>query len=182
MSRPFLLQMAGAAGAGKTTLAFAIGKATGAVVIDKDIIKAGMLDSGVPEEVAGPAAYDVFLELGGSLLSQGLSVVLDSPANFTSIRDRGRAIAGDCGAEYYIIRCLLTDLDELQRRMDGRTIRSSQPRVAAPETYVRPGPSPLREPHLALDMSRPLNETLEQTLAYIGFAAPLQQLTSRGQS
>jgi predicted kinase len=173
--------MAGTSAAGKTTLAFAIGRATGAVVIDKDIIKGGMLDGGVPEEIAGPTAYDVFLDLGRSLLSQGFSVVLDSPANFESVRDRGRAIADDEMAEYYIIRCVLTDLDEIQRRMDLRATRSSQPTVAALEGYQRPGTSPLHEPHLVLDMSRPLEDTLADALAYLGYQAPQKSMASRGQ-
>jgi predicted kinase len=166
--RQFLLQMAGASAAGKTTLAFAIGRETGAVVIDKDIIKGGMLDGGVPEEIAGPTAYQVFLDIGRSLLSQGFSVVLDSPANFTYIREKGMAMAEEFGARYYIVRCMLPDLEELQRPMDGREIRASQPTVAVPEGFDRPGASDLTEPHLRLDTSLPLEVTLPRALAHIG--------------
>jgi predicted kinase len=166
--RQFLLQMAGASAAGKTTLAFAIGRETGAVVIDKDIIKGGMLDGGVSEEIAGPTAYDVFLDLGRSLLSQGFSVVLDSPANFTYIREKGMAMAKEHGACYYIVRCVQPDLGELQRRMDGREIRASQPTVATPEGFDRPGASDLTEPHLRLETSLPLDVTLPLALAHIG--------------
>jgi predicted kinase len=181
LSRRFLLQMAGTSAAGKTTLAFAIGSATGAVVVDKDIIKGGMLDGGVPEAIAGPTAYDVFLDLGRSLLSQGFSVVLDSPANFEAVRDRGRAIAEEQDAAYYLIRCFLTDLDEIQRRMDAREVRSSQPTVAGLESHHRPGTSPLHEPHLVLDMSRPLEETLTEALEYLGYPVLERQRAGRGQ-
>lgn len=165
----FLLQMAGASGSGKSALAAAIGRVTGAVVVDKDIIKGGMLDGGVPEEIAGPTAYDIFFDLGRSLLSQSFSVVLDSPANFTYIREKGVEMARAHGAGYYIIRCQMMDLGEIQRRMDRRSARSSQPTLAAFETYGRPGSSPLNEPHLVLDMSRPLEATLAEALAYIGW-------------
>jgi predicted kinase len=52
----FLLQMAGRSGVGKTTLASAIGRATGAVVIDHDGIKARMLDVGLEWDMSGRAA------------------------------------------------------------------------------------------------------------------------------
>ena len=172
MRGQFLVQMAGTSAAGKSTLAAAIGRATGAVVIDKDIIKGGMLDGGVPEEIAGPTAYEVFFDLGCSLLAQGFSVVMDSPANFTRIRKWGAQAAASAGACYYIIRCVLGDLDELQRRMDTRAVRSSQPVVAALENYHRPGTSPLTEPHFVIDMSRPLDVSLKRALDYVGRPVP----------
>lgn len=166
--KQFLLQMAGTSGAGKTTLARAIGHSTGAVVIDKDIIKAGMLDVGVAESVAGGTAYQIFFDLSRSLLEQGFSVIMDSPAFFTHIRERGNAIAAASGACYYIIRCWLPDIEELQRRMDRREARASQPTLANLERFDRPGTSDLCEPHLKLDTSRPLAQTLPEALTYLG--------------
>jgi predicted kinase len=163
----FLLQMHGTSGAGKTTLAFAIGRETGAVVIDKDIVKAGMLDKGVGEELAGPAAYYIFFDLARSFLAQGFSVVLDSPASFTYIRERGAALSETAGARYCIIQCHLGDIEELQRRLDGRSARASQPTRAYIGPDHRPGTSPLNEPHLCLDTSRPVEETLPLALEYL---------------
>jgi len=168
----FLVQMAGTSAAGKSTLAAAIGRATGAVVIDKDIIKGGMLDGGVPEEIAGPTAYEVLFDLAGSVLAQGFSVVMDSPAFFDRIRDIGREMVLANGACYYIVRCVLHDIEELQRRMDARAVRSSQPVVAALESYDRPGTSPLTEPHVVINMSRSLDVSLKRALDYIGRPVP----------
>lgn len=164
----FLLQMAGESGTGKSILARAIGRATGAVVIDKDVIKARMLDEGLPEDAAAPLSYAVFFDVGASVLAQGHSVVLDSPASFISIRDRGRAIAEANRASYLIIRCCLPDIDVIQSRLDGRQPVASQPRVAAFDAFARPGTGPLTEPHLVLDTRRPLDAYLADALAYIG--------------
>lgn len=184
MSRQFLLQMAGASAFGKSTLASAIGRATGAVVIDKDVIKGTMLApemmldgpagvvteaGGIPEQAAGPLAYEVFFELTDAILAQGFSVVMDSPASFVRIRRKGGEIARRHGADYHIIRCLMDDIEEVQRRMDSRSIRASQPITASLGLIDRrPGTAPITEPHLDLDMSRPLEETLSRALAYIG--------------
>jgi predicted kinase len=183
VSRRFLLQMAGTSAAGKSTLARAIGRATGAVVIDKDYIKAPMLApevplagphgvvteaGGVPEQAAGHLSYEVFFELTASILAQGFSVIMDSPASFVRIREKGAAIADAHGAGYFIIRCVLTDLDEVQRRMDARVARVSQPVVAGTEVDYRPGTAPLWEPHLALDMGQPIEVTLKRALEYLG--------------
>ena len=166
--RRFLLQMHGSSGSGKSTLASAIGRETGAVVIDTDIVKAGMLDNGVTEEVAGPTAYYIFFDLAGALLRQGCSVVMDSPANFTYIRERGAALAAENRVGYAIIECCIDDLDELQRRLDARSARVSQPRIANLRPDTRPGSSPVEEPRLILDTSKPLEVTLPLALEYLG--------------
>ena len=97
--RRFLLQMAGDSGTGKSTLARAVSRVTGAVVLDKDVYKAAMLDDGLGEAAAGQA-YVVLFATAGILLEQGHSVILDSAAYFTSIRDRGLELAGRHGAAY----------------------------------------------------------------------------------
>lgn len=43
-AQKFLVQMAGSPGAGKSTLAAALGKALPAVVLDKDVVKSRLLE------------------------------------------------------------------------------------------------------------------------------------------
>ena len=168
-TRSFILQMAGHPGSGKSTLARAIGEATGAVVLDKDVIKTGLLENGLPEETAGPLAYALFFRTALSLAKQGFSVVLDSPAYFTMIPEKGRDIADAAGATYHIIECSVPDRAELQRRLDTRARVASQSTVTVLEDpYFRPGSAPLSVPHLKIDMSRPLDECLAEALRYIG--------------
>ena len=164
----FVLQMAGEPGTGKSTLARAVGSCTGAVVIDKDIIKSRMLDFGVPEEVAADCSYDLFFRLGESFVYQGHSIVLDSPASYSYIRERGAAIASQYDAGYFIVRCYVEDVSVMQRRLDQRVSVSSQNGVAAHDRYLRPGTSPLNEPHLILDASQSPETMLRLTLEYLG--------------
>jgi predicted kinase len=153
-------------------LANAIGAATGAVVIDKDIIKGGMLENGISEQDAAGTSYNIFLDMARSFLAQGFSAVLDSPAFYTDVRERGRALAHAAGVEYFIIECDISDLDEIQRRMDGRATRASQPRVAAVASYHRPGTTPPTEPRLIVDATQAVERNLDRALRYIGAALP----------
>jgi len=164
----FLLQMDGEAGTGKSTMARAIGEATGAVVIDKDVIKSVLLEEGLPDERAGGAAHAVSFALCESFLRQGFSVVLDSAAFFTSIRDRGQAMASRNGAAYRIILCALTDRSSQAGRLRSRAALPSQPLEVQHDRYSRPGTAVLTEPHLLLDTSARLESYLPRALAYIG--------------
>ena len=95
----FLLQMTGEPGSGKSTLAKAIGRETGAIVIDKDIIKSRILDGDefgldeLPELIAAPLHHALVFDLAGAFLSQGFSVVIDGAAFFPQVRTRGRVTA-----------------------------------------------------------------------------------------
>jgi len=166
----FLLQMAGLPGSGKTALAAAIGRCTAAVVIDKDVIMAGAMRAGVSEEISGAAAYEVGLELAASLLAAGHDVILDSPANFVVIREKGRAIACAAGARYYIIECVVSR-ELAEQRLTGREpLHSLHPNTLAglDLDFERPGTAPLSEPRLELDSSLPTETNLARAREYIG--------------
>ena len=177
--RQFLLQMAGEPGAGKSTLARAIGEETGAVVLDKDVIKSAALNAGAPEDLAGPLAYEVFFAVARSFCSHGHSVVLDSPAFFPDIPEKGCQIAKDYDAAYFIVRCQ-SPLEELVSRLSERPAQASQWQgIASPVAYKakldaelsRRGVGELAFLHLTLDTTQPLQVCLEQALAYIGHDA-----------
>ena len=173
-TKHFLLQLTGVPGSGKTTLATAIGQSTGAVVLDKDIIKSRMLEGDLeirlaplPESIAAPLHHAVHQDLARAILDQGFSVVLDGAAFFSFIRERGRAMAASAGANYLIIECVLPDLAILQKRIDAKNLMPSQQSVATLDGYDRPGTAQLIEPHLVIDTRRPLDECLAEALAYI---------------
>jgi predicted kinase len=156
VSRPgqFLLQMAGDSASGKSSLARAIGEKTGAVVLDKDVIKSAALNAGAVEDLAAPLSYEVLFDVTRSILGQRFSVVVDSPAFFTLIRDKGRPLAEEASASYFIIFCLLSDEEEMQRRLESRERLASQLSEIQLADYSRPGQAPLSEPHLIIDTSR----------------------------
>jgi predicted kinase len=166
----FLLQMAGMPGSGKTAIAQAVGHCTGAVVIDKDLIMAGAMNAGVPGATAGAAAYEVGFELAASFLRAGHSVILDSPANFVAIRERGSGLASDVGVAYFVIECAVS------RHLSEERLKAREPVHALHPSslhgidtgFERAGTAPLSEPHLQLDSSRPIEINVARALEYIG--------------
>src|SRR5579884_3196748 len=60
---PTLVLMAGAPGAGKTTLALAVGRALGWPVVDKDTLKSVLLTAAIANEVAGATSYRLLYAL-----------------------------------------------------------------------------------------------------------------------
>ena len=116
----FLLQMAGPPGSGKSALARTIGRCTGAVVLDKDVIKTAALAAGAEESLAAPLAYEAFFALADHLLGQGQSVVLDSPSFWENIPTKGATIAAERMVAYYFIECVCPDEAELARRRGVR--------------------------------------------------------------
>lgn len=167
MSGQFVLQMAGYPASGKSTVARSIKKATGAVLIDKDVIKSAMLQHGIPEETAAPLAYQVFFEVGRSIAVQGDSVIFDSPAYFKSISENGQSIAEEALASYFIIECVCSNEAELLRRLTSRMRMASQ--IAhIMDPYSRPGAAPLTKPRLELDTCGDMEVCIAEALRYVG--------------
>jgi predicted kinase len=79
------IQMSGAPGSGKTTIAHALAKRIGAVVIDHDVTKSALLDANVPASIAGAASYQALNDLARHLLEQGYNVIFDSPCFYVEL-------------------------------------------------------------------------------------------------
>jgi predicted kinase len=162
--------MAGMPGSGKSALARLIGQTTGAVVLDKDVLKTAVLEAGVDDDQrAGKVAYEAFFALADHLLGQGLSVVLDSPSFYETIPARGAAIAQSRMIPYYFIECVCADREELARRLRDRPRLRSNPGEEAlefeHETIGPPGA------YLRIDTTQPLERCLALALDYVGVSA-----------
>ena len=169
--KPFILQMAGESGAGKSTLALAVGEATGAVVLDKDLIYGPLIDEGVLRMGMGGPSYAVLFKMADSILSQRLSLILDSGAFWPTIIERGQMIAERRDARYFIVECQCPDTDEQEKRLTTRTGEVSQPRSRAQmeASLSRPGVLlTVKEPHLDVDTTKPLEICVRRVLEYIG--------------
>ena len=166
----FLLQMAGHSGTGKTALSRAIAKHTGAAVIEKDVIMAAAQTCGIEPSDTGGLAYEVGFDLARRMLQNGMSVVHDSAAYFTWIREKGARVAEEAGARYLIIECVAPD-EVAEQRLNRRVpVQALHPiTLAMVDTkYARPGTAPLTEPRLTVDTTRAFDECLHAALEYIG--------------
>lgn len=120
-----LLLIAGLPGSGKTTLATALGRTVMWPVLDKDTIKTCLLRAGAEESLAGPASYDLLLDLAQDLLDQGHSVILDASAKYRSVLDRCIQLANAHNGSFRAVLCWVS-LEEQGRRLLQRTPRLSQ--------------------------------------------------------
>jgi predicted kinase len=158
--------MAGLPGSGKSALARVIARRTGAVQIDKDVLKTAILEGGVSDDQhAGGIAYETMFALAEHLLGQDLAVVLDSPSFYESIPAKGAAIAAARHVPYYFIECLCADQGELRRRLQQRPRMRSQPLVFEWRDATTHAPG---GPYLRVDTTQPLERCLELALEYLG--------------
>ncbi|MEO6503822.1 MAG: AAA family ATPase [Jatrophihabitantaceae bacterium] len=142
MRRTSLIQMSGAPGAGKSTIAAELSRRHGMVSIDYDIVKSALLAEGSEFLNAGRTGYRVVTSLAESFLGQGHSVIIDSPCFYQELLDSGESIARRQNAQYLYIECRLDDIDELDRRLGARSpLRSQRSSVEDPPSDDRSEPA-----------------------------------------
>jgi predicted kinase len=163
----FLIQMHGEPGSGKTTLARALAPRIPAIHLDKDVVMTAIMKTRIPRDVAGPASYETIWDLSRSLIEQGNSVIVDSPAYWPVIEQKGRGIARVTGAGYFMIETRCTDTGEIERRLLNRERLPTNPQERQDWLAVPGTSEPARE-RLILDSQRPLDELVNEALAYLG--------------
>lgn len=178
----FFIQMSGVPGAGKSTIASAVARQTGAVVIDHDVTKSALLVAAVPADLAGRASYGVLDALARHLLQQGHSVIFDSPCFYQELLERGQKLGQEAQVNYCYIQCVLSDLVELDRRLRNRERLPSQlagvnipPTAGSGKATIdqdvfrdwianmkRPA-----NPYLTLDTQQPVEFCVQRAITYI---------------
>lgn len=174
----FFLQMSGFPGSGKSTLSKEIAKHTKAVVIDHDVVKTGLIEGLELEELkvdpkrVGGAAYHMEWSLVDFYLSQGHSVILDSPCLYEVMVDKGTALADKHNVKYKYVECVLNDIHELNYRLRHRERMITQiGPVDIPEERWQEVINRARKPsHLKcmkVDSSQPVDHYIGDVLLYI---------------
>jgi predicted kinase len=181
MTGLYLVQMAGAPGSGKSTIASAVADEIGAVILNSDTVKTAMLDADIPWSLAGPATYNVLFAVADDLLARNQSVIIDSPSHYREIPEKGLAIARDRDAIYRFVECVCDDDVMLERRLGERTPRRSQMPgvgIAPPDADGMPHPATRTGVHrwrtfgpdgrhAVIDTLRPVTECVAAALSYV---------------
>lgn len=138
---PVFIQMSGAPGSGKSTMARLLRQSLGGVVLDHDVLRSSLLEDTNPNltfDTIAKQAYRLQWALARDIAAQGCNVIIDSPCNFQEALDQGSAIAEEHGLVYWYVECRVADLDLLDRRMRARTpMRSQRTGVERPPEAAR---------------------------------------------
>jgi len=176
--RPLLLITAGLVGTGKTTVAQALGRSLGLVVISSDITRkrlAGIpptehrfeeFESGIYSEEYNRKTYDELLTRARELLEQGKSVILDASFKKRQHRLQANQLAGEARAGFAVVECVL-DGDTIKRRLEQRLVEGGsasdgrweilQSQRQAFDRIVEFPP----EEHIAVHTSQPVKEIVK---------------------
>lgn len=103
MNKVVLYIFIGSPGAGKTTVAHAIERMTGAVHLWADHERQFMFEAVTHHKDESRELYDSLNTRTEQLLKNGKSVIFDTNFNYRSDRNRLRAIAEKCGAKTIVV-------------------------------------------------------------------------------
>jgi predicted kinase len=170
----FFCQMAGFPGSGKSTLARLIAKNTGAIVIDHDIVKTALLesiDANINIIDTGRISYHIEWSLIDFLLSQGQSVIFDSPCLYMEMVEKGSSLTKKYNAKYKYVECYLSDMDEINKRLKNRKRMISQIGQITSEEGFTKAINNSKRPSDAMchivNSAQPLDSYINEVIKYI---------------
>jgi predicted kinase len=167
---PLVVQMHGVPGSGKSTLARALAPRIDAVVLDKDVIKAALLEAGINERLAAAGAYEAYFSLARALVAQERALILDNPVYWPRVEEQWLRLAEAAGSPAVLLECVCPDDAELVRRLATRPALASQPREPLDLTRHAGAAPTSFAPRLVLDTLRPLAGLVEDARRYIDAA------------
>lgn len=120
------IQMSGAPGSGKSTVAGLVASRINAVIIDHDVIRSSLIESGMEFNEAAKYAYPLQWAQARHFMKQGFSVIVDSACNYDEVLKQGAACASELSYTYWYIECKVDDIELLQKRLCNRESMGSQ--------------------------------------------------------
>jgi predicted kinase len=162
--------MAGFPGCGKSTLAKEISKHIDVVVIDRDVIKSSMIESGVDLDIVASASYDVVFSLCKYYLGINKNVIIDTPCFYDDSLNNGINIAIKYDAEYKYIECRVEDFEVVNNRLKSRKRSISQIPSTEKESFLGAmdkSKHPTKTDYLIVDSSLPIESYIQKVLNYI---------------
>ncbi len=169
---PLLIAMAGLPGTGKTTLAEALAEKIGAAVLDKDKLRAALIEAERIEysRKQNDAVFELLLKAALFNLKRGKPVILDG-RTFTKRYQVERVVrfAAENGADLRIIECVCGEELALQRLLADREKSTHLAADRTPELYRRLNAEaePIEIEHLSVDTGQDLEGCVSACMAYL---------------
>lgn len=138
---PSLIVVCGLMGSGKTTLATALADVLGSDVLSTDTIRRELLgaspspsafNEGHYAQQLRQQVYDEMLRRAGTLLKQGVSLVLDGAFLTAAQRRAAVELAETCGAASLLVHCVCpaaVALERIERRSAGASLSEARPEL-----------------------------------------------------
>lgn len=163
-----LIVLSGLPGAGKSTLAEALGRALGVPVFAKDWLEA-TLKRAVLEGQLGYAGYELLTTLARRQLMLGQSAILDSVAGIVAVREQWRALAAEFGADWKVIEVRCSDEAAHRARLASRSrgIPGWHELTWDEVERVRGYFAPWDEPRLVIDSVDAADDNLRAAMRYL---------------
>lgn len=165
-----LVVVSGLPGAGKSSLADALGKDLGAAVLSIDPIEAAIWRCGIPPSFeTGVAAYEVVAVLAEHQLRLGLTVIADSVSSLEVARNMWRLAVSRAGAPMRAVEVICSDDDVHRQRLGGRE-RGIEifPEPSWDDVLRRRDEwEPWTDDHVVVDSIRGLDENVAKALDFL---------------
>jgi len=165
---PVLIVLAGLPGSGKSTVARALARRTGAVWLRVDTLEAAMLEAGLPPSFeTGVAAYLGVRDQARDHLRLGRRVIVDAVNGVREARELWENLSAELSVEKRVIELVCSDPAEHRQRVERRPPATPPlPKPTWDEVRAREY-VPWNEPHLVVDTTQSLDETLARILMYL---------------